>query len=170
MRTSSRISTLVIATGLVVAGFAGPAQAQVTTATFTIGAGTIAISAPATSDLATVTAGALTASGSLGAVTVTDNRGVLASTWSAGVISTAFVNGATSIPATSVTYASGTPTTSSTGAFVPSAALPVVGAAVAGTWAGTGSNLVTWSPTVTVVLPVQQVVGAYAATITHSVA
>jgi hypothetical protein len=169
MRTSSKISTLAIATGLVVAGFAGPAQAQLTTATFTIGTGSIAISAPGTSNLGTVTAGAATASGSLGAVTVTDNRGVLAATWSAGVISTAFV-GPTTILATGVTYASGTPTTTSVGVFVPSAAIPVVGAAVAGTWAGPGSNLVSWNPTVTVLLPVQQVAGAYSATITHSVA
>lgn len=160
---------MAIATGLVVAGFAGPAQAQVTTATFTIGAGSIAISAPATSDLATVTAGATTASGALGAVTVTDNRGVLAAAWSASVISTAFVSTGATIPATSVTYASGAATTS-VPTFVPSVGLAVTGVAIAGTWAGTGSNVVSWNPTVSVLLPVQQVVGAYSATITHSVA
>jgi hypothetical protein len=154
-----------------VAAMSAPAMAgSPTTATFTINAGTLSISAPASATLTSVSAGATTTSGSLGNVVVTDNRGLLVSSWTASVTSTAFANGSNTVPNTAVNYTA--PLASTSGVIV---VVPGVGA-LGGTLnaqvatAGVGSNSATWNPTITVTLPTTIVTGTYTATLTHSVA
>lgn len=172
MRTRSKLATITLSTGLALAGFAFPAQADVTTATFTITAGALSISVPASPvALATVSTGALTASGQLGAVTVTDNRGLLVNIWTTTVTSSAFVTGGSSAPYEVVTepnvaYASGSATThTGLGAFVPGTkAVPPTHTGLA------GNSLTTWNPTVTFTLGSSQVAGIYSGTVTHALA
>ena len=125
MRTRSKLATIALTTGLALAGFAGVAHAEVTTATFTITGGALSITVPTSPvALATVNTGALTAAGLLGPVTVTDTRGLLVNIWTATVSSSAFVTG-TSTPNETVAeplvvYTSGAATAhTGLGAFVP---------------------------------------------------
>jgi hypothetical protein len=169
--TRSKLATIALASGLALAGFAVPAQAEVTAATFTITGGTLAITVPAsTVALATVATGTLTAAGALGAVTVADTRGALLNSWATTITNTAFVTGTSTVsetvPATDVAYSSGAATAhSGTGAFVPgSKVTPPAHTAFA------GNTSTTWNPTVTFVLLSSQVAGTYSGTITHSLA
>ena len=138
---------------------------------FELGAGTLTISAPtALVDFGNVAAGATSVGGLLGPVVVTDNRGG-ATAWTATVASTAFVNGASTIPASDITY---TPGTASTTGGVTLAA-PVTGNLTSprvaqATSVVSGTNTATWNPGITVTIPAGAVTGVYAATITHSVA
>lgn len=169
---------------------ASPSTAVDTSAYFTITGTGLAVSAPqpaegvnlgsvASSDLLT---GSPVVSGSLGAVTVNDGRGALVAAWTATVSSTEFVNedaGAEvaaneKVALANISYLSGVATsTSGVGTFAPGAALTMdllPALRVAGTWAGSGANSVTWNPTVTMTLLNSQVAGKYVGTITHSVA
>lgn len=171
MRVRSTITTIALATGLAVAGIAGPAQAEVTAATFTITGGALAITVPTTTvALATVATGTLTAAGQLGPVTVTDTRGILVNLWTTTVTSSAFVTG-TSTPNETVTepnvaYSTGASTAhTGLGVFVPGTKT------VPPTYTGAaGNSSTTWNPTVTFTLASSQVVGIYSGTITHSLA
>lgn len=159
---------------------AAPASASASTsATFTLTGGSLSISEPATANLGSAATGALTLSGSLGTVTVTDQRGALAANWTASVISTNFTTGASpgtyqTVTAASIAYSSGTATLTGTpvGAFTPGviAQMSSTTGGVAGVWAGTGNNTVSWNPTLTFTLSPSQVAGTYSGTVTHSVA
>lgn len=170
----------VLAMGASALILATPASASASTAaTFTLTGGSLSISEPATANLGTAATGALTLAGSLGSVTVTDQRGALTANWTASVTSTNFTTGTTpgtyqTVTAASIAYASGvgTPTGTPVGAFTPGtiAQMSSTTAGVAGAWAGTGNNTVSWNPTLTFTLSPSQVAGTYSGTVTHSVA
>jgi hypothetical protein len=157
-----------------------PARAADTTTTFSLAAGALSISAPASRDLGAGSAGAALSS-QLGVVTVTDNRGALLGTWTATVSSTNFTTGGATanetIDKSQVTYWSGAATaTSGTAAFTPgqplaanAQALGVSRTAFSATGV-VGNGSATWNPTITVNVPAAAVAGTYTGTITHSVA
>jgi hypothetical protein len=161
--------------------FALPARAADTTTTFSLAAGALSISAPASSDLGSGSTGGGTLSAQLGTVTVTDSRGALLGTWTASVSSTDFTTGGATANETvakgQVTYWSGAATASSgTAVFTPgqaaaanAQALSVARTAFSAT-AIVGNNSASWNPTVTVNVPAAAVAGTYTGTITHSVA
>jgi len=182
MKITSRLATITLTTGLVIAGFAGPALAAnsgPTIATFAITGGALNITVPgSTVALATgtISTGALTASAPLGAVTVADTRGVLVNTWTTTVSSTPFVTGTTTanetVAKSNIAYSSGTATaTSGLGAFVPGVLPNLTANGTGASWTGAaGNNSATWDPTLTFTLLSSQVAGTYTGTITHSVA
>ncbi len=151
-----------------------------TTVTFTVNTGFLTISVPATADLGSALPGEPT-SGALGDVTVTDDRAELAPTWTATVISSDLANtsttGAAAIPATDVSYWSGTASaTTGTGTFAPGQAtagdaVPIDTTQTAfSLTAGVGNNSATWDATLILTVPWSAVPGTYSGTITHSVA
>lgn len=159
-------TAMVLAGGVPAMAASSPTPVQ-----FEIGAGTLSISAPiALVDFGTVAAGTTSVGGLLGPVVVTDNAGG-ATAWIATVASTAFVNGASSIPASDITYTPGTAST--TGGVTLATPVPgTLGAALIAqeTTTVTGTNTATWNPNLTVAIPVGVTTGTYAATVTHSVA
>ena len=185
MRTRSKLATIALSTGLAFAGFAGisgSAQAATsggTIATFTISAGSLAITIPASTvalATGTVATGATSASGPLGPVTVEDTRGALLNGWTNTVSSTTFVTGGStaneSVALTNIAYSSGLSTASSgLGVFVPSGTVSdFTTAKAAGTHTAlAGNSSTTWNPTLTFTLLSSQVAGTYTGTITHSV-
>ena len=182
MRIGSRLATAVLATGLAVAGFAGPVHAATTgdtTATFTITGGALNITVPASIvALGSVATGAATASGQLGSVAVADTRGALVNTWNTTVGSTTFVTGTgtptadQTVAKANIAYSSGASTsTSGLGAFVPGTLATMTADGIGAGWAGlSGNNTAAWNPTLTFTLLPSQVAGTYTGTITHSVA
>jgi hypothetical protein len=177
MRTiRNKILAAALAGSAVVAGFAMPSHAA-TDATFDITGGTLSIVEPAsTVALGSTTAGAALFSAQLGDVTVNDDRGALVAAWTTTVSSTDFTTGTAGVAETvlnaAISYDSGAGTAlaGEDGTFVGSAALSLGAPGSAATWAGTGVNHVTWNPTLSFALLVNQVAGTYAGTITHSVA
>ncbi len=156
------------------AGAFVPAHAADTDVTFTISGGSIAISAPtSTQDLGTaaITPGSTASAQFDGPVQVTDNRGELVASWTATVSSTDFTGASDgeTIAKAQANYASGT-VTSSAGLVVT----PTIGATMAVNstlvGAGTGSNTASWTPTVGITVPVGAVADTYTGTITHSLA
>ena len=159
----------------IAAVFALPATGADTTATFTLTAGALSISAPTGSvSLATqvVSASPSTISGQLGVVTVTDQRGG-ATSWVASVIVTAFTPttgpAVTAIAADKVSYAAGTITQVGVTATKP-ATTDLTGVSPVVNGASTGLSTASWNPTISVLLPANAQPGVYTATITHSVA
>jgi hypothetical protein len=143
-----------------------------TTATFTLTAGGLSISAPSgTVSLGSqsVSSSPSTISGPLGVVTVSDQRGGV-TTWTASVIATAFTPpSGPADPASNVSYAAGTVTTTNVVATaVPAPNLTGVSTVVTG--ASTGVSSASWNPTISVIVPANFAPGVYSATITHSVA
>ena len=171
--------TMGITAGLLAASL--PAQAAGTTTTFTLAAGSLSISAPASKNLGTGSTGGGTVSAQLGTVTVTDDRGTLLGTWTATVSSTDFTTGGgtgnETIGKGQVTYWSGAATaTSGAGTFTPGQAtsanaqdLSVARTAFSAS-ALVGNDSASWNPTVTVNVPSAAVAGTYTGTVTHSVA
>ncbi len=154
-------------------GLAAPAIAA-TPATFTISAGSLALSAPTSSvSLGTQPASGAPSviSGLLGTVSVADDRGGIVG-WTASVISTAFTPPAgPAVPASGVSYVAGTITHAGAGTFVPAAAPNLTGVSPVVVAAGiTGVNSASWNPTILVSVPAALAVAVYTATITHSVA
>lgn len=170
---------------LVVGAPALPASAAPTgstAVTFAISAGALNITVPATANIGSGAPGS-SFSGQLGPVTVTDSRGLLLASWSTTVTSTNFTTGAGTAPETiaagSVSYASGTATTTTgLGVFLPgqpTTALAVPLDTTNGPVAFTklvavGNNSATWNPTLVVNAPAAAVAGTYTGTVTHSVA
>lgn len=172
-------SAAALATAFALPAAAAPTDSTIVT--FQVTAGSLDITAPETSDLGAVAAGAASASGQLGAVTVTDTRGALDASWVATVSSTTFTTGgstpAETIQPSEVNYSGGTPTsTTGDGTFAPG--VPGAGGGPDLTEprtafthvGGTGNNSATWNPTITVNLLPSAVAGTYTGTITHSVA
>jgi hypothetical protein len=187
MRIRTKLATIALSTGLAVGGFAGfasPAQAALTgdtIATFTITAGALAITVPASTvaiNTGTVATGAATASGQLGSVTVADARGALVNSWTTSVDSTTFVlPGATptsneTVAVNKIAYSSGAFTAhSGLGVFVPGTLANGAVPGTAGSYTGAaGNSSTTWNPTLTFTLLSSQVAGTYTGTVTHSVA
>jgi hypothetical protein len=161
-------ATLAIATAL-----PAGADTAATTATFTLTAGALSISAPTGSvslgsQLAST--GSSTITGPLGVVTVSDQRGGV-TTWTASVISTAFTPTAgPADPASNVSYAAGAITASATVTATAVAASNLTGPSTVVTGASTGISSASWNPSISVVVPANMAPGVYVATITHSVA
>jgi len=156
-----------------------PAEAAGTTTTFTVTAGALSISAPASVALGSVAAGS-SLSQSMGAVTVTDARGALDASWTASVVSSDFTTGggtpAETVPAGDVSYWSGLATTTSgLGAPVPGQATALLAVPIASATTAfahpvaVGNNSSTWSPTLVIAVPAAAVAGTYTGTVTHSV-
>lgn len=173
----------VAAASLALATVATPAHADDTVATFTLTSpGALAVSVPAGTtgspkDLGSTAAGNLSFAPQLGSVTVTDSRAALVANWTATAtgshfdLQTAGASPGTDanqrVANTAITY-SATPSVSvGTGAATPTAGTLAAGGTVA--YVGTGSNTVTWNPTLTMVLLPTQVAGVYKGTVTHSV-
>jgi len=170
MRTFLLLAT--VATALA-ATTALPAHA-ITSTSFTLTAGALSISAPTGdtvslgSQVASTTSS--TISGPLGVVTVSDQRGG-ATSWTASVISSAFTPpSGPADPASNVSYATGTITTSATVVATQVAASDLTGVSPIVTGTSTGISSATWNPTISVHVPANFAPGVYAATITHSVA
>jgi hypothetical protein len=170
-RLAPRLLLIAISAAVLAAVTAFSAGAA-TTATFTLTAGGLSISAPSGgvslgSQIASTSAS--TISGSLGTVTVSDQRGGV-TTWVASVISTAFTPSVgPADPAANVSYAAGTIVQAGVVATALSAGdltgvTPIVDGASA------GISTATWNPTISVVVPANYAPGIYVATITHSVA
>jgi uncharacterized repeat protein (TIGR01451 family) len=143
-------------------------------ATVTVVAGVLSISAPATADLGAAAPGG-TASAGLGIVRVTDNRAGLAG-WTATVSSTDFITGggtaAETIPVHDVLYLiNGFASTTGSATFTraPMTGLSTAAQAVVTATNVHGDNSVTWNPVIRVSVPSGAVAGTYSATITHSV-
>ena len=176
---------LAIATALpAAAASSGRAEASVmaaldtgpTTTTFTVNAGALTITVPATAVLGSGAPGTTIGPTALGAVTVTDDRALLLASWTATVSSTAFVTGggttAETIAAADATYTTGTVTPTGVILATPTPTVTLSGTpqtVVAGT-AGVGNNSATWNPTVAIAVPASAVTGLYTGTISHSVA
>jgi len=150
---------------------ASAAQTGDTAVTFSLGGGTLDIAVPTSAALTNGVSGATSITGTLGATTVTDNRGLLTG-WTSSAASTAFISTPAGTTSTVVTYGSGTitktgfvTTTSSGSVPVTTTAVPVVVATLV-----QGVNTATWNPTLTVTLPATSTTGAYAGTVTTSVA
>ncbi|MEV0808398.1 hypothetical protein [Micromonospora sp. NPDC050200] len=178
------LSAAALATGVAVAS---PAQAAPVTcaadapcetaATFDVTAGVLEITVPDTADLGTGTPGSAI-TGSLGAVSVSDQRASTTPNWTASVISTDFTTGAGGtgqvVPATSITYASGTvtPGAGQTGTCNASTATPLDNTTpitAASHTGGSGNNTCSWNPTLVVTVATTNVAGTYSGTVTHSV-
>ncbi|MFB7737039.1 hypothetical protein ACFC08_22160 [Streptomyces sp. NPDC056112] len=104
-------------------------------------------------------------------MTVTDARALASASWTVTATETDFTSGASTVPATSATYAAGTVTTTGT---ITATTTDVtlsnsVQTVVTGT-AGVGDNTATWNPTVAVNLPAGTISGVYTGTLTQSVA
>ena len=160
---------------------ATPAMAG-TGVTFTISAGLLTISEPsAQAGLGTVTATPLgtTTSGSLGTTTINDARGSLAG-WTVSVSSTDFTTASPvqTIPASNaVMYLPSLATVTQGVAVVTNTHVAAASGLTLGnssssfmTAATTGSNVVTYSPTVQVTLPSTAIAGTYTGTVTQTVA
>lgn len=165
-------------------GLLTPAHAATsgdTTTTFTLTAGSLAITAPASSDLGSVATGSATTSAQLGAVQVSDGRGALLGTWTGSVSTTDFTTGGGTanekITKSSIDYWSGAATASSgVGVFTPGQLTSLLkvtlstGRTAFSAASVVGNNSVTWNPTVIVNVPSAAVAGGYTGTITHSIA
>ncbi|MCB8913381.1 WxL domain-containing protein [Rhodococcus rhodochrous] len=180
MRVSpSPVGAAVAAVGLAATtALLAPAVASAqedTTTTFAITGGSLNITAQGTADLGAVATGAQEVSGPLGDVTVTDARGSQAG-WGVTVSSSSFVvdgvaENPTTIPATAVDYAPGTPTETGTitATGTDATGLDTAKSVMAGT-AAQGNNTASWTPTLTVTLPSDALAGTYTGTVTTSVA
>ncbi len=177
--------TLLVATASLglLGGLALPATAATTgdtTTTFSLTAGGLNLSAPASAALGAGAIGA-NVSAPLGSVTVSDARGALVAAWTATAVATNFTTGgataAETVDKTLVDYWSGL-STASTGTAVATPGQILAANAVAmnagktaySLTAGVGNNSTTWAPTLVVKVPSTAVAGSYSGTITHSVA
>jgi hypothetical protein len=156
------------------------AQAANTTTTFTLTGGSLSVTAPASVNLGTGSAGDSAFTGQLGTVTVDDLRGGLLASWAASASTGDFTTGGATanetIEKAKVSYWSGAATASSgVGVFLPgqlTALLKVIlGTAQTAFSASAtvGNNSTSWNPTI-VVDASSAVAGTYSGTVTHSVA
>lgn len=176
--TSRRIAVAGIA-ALSIAALALPAQADTTTTTFSLTAGTMSIDAPASVDLGVHTLGTVTAiQGSLGTTTITDNRGGLLSAQIVTLTAGDFKTGAGGVNETilgsTVTAKSGpvahTNTTVTAIKVETTAAEVVSGSTITSFSAYDGNDVATYNPSITIPVPVTNVAGTYTGVITQTVA
>lgn len=172
--------------GALMLALAAPAMAAPeadTIVTFDVTAGSLDITAPAGPvDLGDGAPGS-TITNQLGVVAVSDTRGGATSVWDATVYSTAFTNGALTIPVGAVSYWSGDSLPGSEtggGTFTPGQPttddqVPLTGTAITAIPAfshsgGTGGSTASWNPTLVVRVPITAQLGTYTGTVTHQVA
>lgn len=145
-------------------------------------AGALAVTAPTSMSFTAVstTDAGTTISAQMGAVSASDTGilGLLLGSFTATVSTTTFTTGGGSswetIPKTSISYWSGT-ASSSTGSCTPGqanagAAVVLSSARTAFSCGGLLNVSATWNPTLRVTLPTPLIAGTWTATITHSVA
>jgi hypothetical protein len=150
-----------------------------TTTTFSITAGALTISAPASQSLGSVGAGATQVGPTTWSspVTVTDNRGDADAAWSLQATTTDFEGGSgTSVPKANVLYrvAAAGRSTSGTGCLYSYQdsfdSMGSAGTSAASASACVGANSASWFPEVEVNLSgTTTVAGPYTATVTHAV-
>jgi hypothetical protein len=163
------------AAGIASLAIAAPAQAVPTTATVTVAAGALSITAPVgAGSLGTINTSVDSGviRGQLGVVQVDDSRAAAAGAgWIASVISTAFTPPAgPTIPAASVGYTAGPITQTGTATYTANDPVNLTGASPVVTATGiTGDNRATWNPTINVTVQGSAAPGVYSAIITHSV-
>lgn len=182
MRNRKLVTLAISAAALGGAVLAAPAaSADTVTATFTVSAGALSVSSAATTaNLGTSTASVTgaTVTGALPLVTVTDARASVAG-WTSKVASTDFTAGTQTIAASKAkayipvgngpTVVSGVAVPTTT-ALLPASGVPLSGlAATLVTATATGSNQVSYTPTVQVAIDTTVTAGTYSGTITHSV-
>lgn len=179
-RIGLAVAGVTTALAMIVPSAAYAATTGDTTVTFTITAGALDITVPASVNLGSGAAGE-SITGQMGPVTVTDLRSALTATWTTTVSSTDFTTGgatpAETIPKAAVSYWSGPATaTTGTGTFTPgqltallaqSLSTPVTAFTLT---LGVGNNSATWDPSLIVAVPAAAVAGVYTGTVTHSVA
>src|SRR3954447_11117301 len=179
MRRMKTATVLVAAAALALVGLgtttANAATSGSTDATFTLVAGGINITVPAsTVNLGSVNSPATSLTGLLGTVSVSDQRGAFPAAWTATVTTTPFTTGGGSgnetVAPASISYSSGLVTSTGLGVFTPTPTAVAVGTGVAGValTLGTGNNTASWNPSITFALGASQVSGTYSGTITHS--
>ena len=175
-------SAVVAVLGLLAAG-ASPARAS-STVTLTFGPGSLTVTEPGSANLGstTLTTGGATIAGHLGTTTVTDTRGSVAG-WTVTISATNLSDGATPTPHTItanhmkayVATADGPTVTS--GIVVPATAYATLATALTLSTSGqtfvtataTGSNVVTYNPTLSVTVDTTAIAGTYSGSITQTV-
>jgi hypothetical protein len=144
-----------------------------TTMTLTVTGGGLNISAPASIAFGSITSGA-TATVTMGSVTVTDLRGVAAGgVWVTTAIATPLtkVDLSSTIQPNVIGYAAGSFTHTGTVTLAKTDASDLTSAfAVVSASAITGGNSASWTPTMTVDVPIGTPNGAYSGSVTQSVA
>jgi hypothetical protein len=167
-------ATLVFGALMAAPAFADPGAAGETATTFSVAAGVLSISVPATADL-----GDMTVSTALGTVTVVDERASADASWMISAESTSFVTGgglpSETIGSDFISYWSGQATaTTGDGTFTPgqlTEASAQAGTVTAFTHTGgTGNNSASWNPTIVVDKPGNSQAGVYSGTIFNSAA
>ena len=184
MATGRRLLVaLIAATGTGLLAVPAPAGTPIT---FDLAAGTLSISQPSSTasfGSATANAAGTSVAGHLGTTTVNDNRASLAG-WTVSISSTDFSDGATPTPhtiAATVAKAYILPAdgpTVTAGVVVPTTSYVSSGTALTLANSGqvfvsataTGSNAVTYNPSITVTIPSTAIAGTYTAIVTQTVA
>lgn len=181
MRRTSKIAAL----GAVACTLLAPGVAAASTSvTVSITGGTLSISEPGSVTLGPVTPSATGTSvtGHLGVTTITDNRGSIAG-WTTSISATSLSDGATPTPHTIAAnkmkayIATGDGPTVSAGVAVPvtTYTTALTGLALSTSTqtllsaTATGSNIVTYNPTLTITLDSTVIAGTYTGTITQTV-
>jgi hypothetical protein len=163
---------------------ASPGQASTST-TVTLSGGSLSLTDPASANIGSAVSSptGTSVSGHLGTTTVTDSRGSIAG-WTVTISSTSFSDGATPTPHTIAagkfrTYiAAGDGPTVAAGIAVPVTSYTTSGTALTLSNSGqtlltataTGSNTVTYNPTIMATLDSTVIAGTYTGTITQTVA
>lgn len=182
MRNSHLVLGTFAACGLVGLVTLAPSASAGTTGTFTLTGGSLSITEPTgtANNLGTPTTTPLgtTTSGSLGTTTIADARGSLAG-WTVSMAGTTFTTtttGATAIPAGNAVAYLTTPATLVSGVAVvtnthllPASGLSLGSASAFLAATATGSNNVTYNPSIQVTIPTTALAGAYTGTITQTV-
>ena len=170
-RGGRTFAAIVIGAMFSMVALAPAAQAAETEAPFSLTGGEMSISAPPTAALVNGVAGDASVTGSLGETTVTDDRGSDLG-WVASRASTVFSGPGADILASAVTYTPGAVTGTTTGVVTPVAGATGVMTTPQTAFSGTlavGNNEASWTPTISVALPANALVGEFTGTITHSV-
>jgi len=182
---SLRRVLLAAVVGATSALFAAPVPASASSGLiWTLGPGSLTVSEPGSANLGSTTLGVngATVSGHLGSTTVTDTRGSLAG-WTVTISATNLSDGATPTPHTiaasamKVYVATGDGPTVTSGVAVPVTSYTTSGTALTLSTVGqalmtataTGSNVVTYNPTVTITVGTTAIAGTYSGSVTQTV-
>ena len=162
---------------LSIAALALPAQADTTTTTFSLTAGSLSIDAPATTALGSFASGSVSSvSGALGETVVSDTRGALAAahvvTFSSGDFKTGGGTVTETIAGSTVLARSGavSHTNTTAGAVEVETLTDVPSGSTLASYTGyTGNDEARYNPTVTIPILTTNVAGTYTGVITQTV-
>lgn len=172
LRARAAAVMLIVAVGLGLVQVAPAAADGVTTITFTLGPGGLAIANEESAVTLTATNSALgsTAAGSLGNITVTDTRN-LSLGWIARGSTTDFThsNGTDTISKLQATMTQTTTLVDNTNVTLFTGGVATGAGGILGTAVAVGSNAATFAPTISVLAPVGTVTGTYTGTFTSTV-